>query len=105
MTTDQLKKVARAWRAPKPTEGQLLLDDFVARLDEGQQTIHYPGLEAALIGEVDRCGMPTLLCYSRERIVAILMTRDGVTRQDAEEFIDHNIVGGSMGDLTPVVLS
>ncbi len=105
MNSKQLTKVTRAWRAPKATDGPIILESFVARLDEGQQIIHYPGFEAALIGEVDRCGMETVLCYSRERIVVILMTRDQMLRKDAEEYIDHNIIGGSMGPLTPVLLS
>lgn len=101
-----LKKIAKAWKAPNPKDTQHILDAFEEALDEkGETAFHYIGLEAALLGEVERNGMPAVLCYSRERIVVILMERDGMTRKDAEEFIEYNIEGASIGERTPVLLT
>ena len=46
------------------------------------------GLDAAVIEQ-----RGSRLVYSEEKIIDILMERDGMTREEAIEFIDYNIVG------------
>lgn len=104
MTLSDMRKIDKAWRPPKAEHGARAIADLAAT-DDGTGMIHYPGLEAAVIGTVERCGQPDLVCYSRARIVAILQLRDGMSKEDAEDYIDFNITGAWMGDLTPVVLS
>lgn len=104
MTLSQMRVVAKAWKPPHPKDGASIIEDLRA-VDEETEIIHYPGLEPAIIGLVSRCGEEEVLCYSRDRIVAILMLRDGMTHEDAEEFIDHNIAGGAPGPRAPMLLS
>lgn len=104
MTLSHLRIIAKAWKAPHPKDGHTFIEELRA-VDEETEVIHYPGLEPAIIGLVERCGQEPVLCYSRERIVAILMLRDGMDREGAEEFIDHNIAGGAPGPLAPMLLS
>ena len=58
-------------------------------------------LDDALIGTVERCGMGPVALYDQEKIVRILMERDNMTRQDAEEFFQFNTLGAFMGEFTP----
>jgi|DEB0MinimDraft_6_1074348.scaffolds.fasta_scaffold03544_3 hypothetical protein len=40
--------------------------------------------------------------YSIERMLAILMERDGMSMEEAIEYFDFNIGGAYMGEMTPV---
>jgi hypothetical protein len=42
------------------------------------------------------------LIYDHEKIITILMVRDGMTREEAYEFFDFNILGAYVGDRTPI---
>jgi ribosome biogenesis SPOUT family RNA methylase Rps3 len=59
------------------------------------------GLEKALIGVVYRFGQDPISCYDIDAIIDILVTRDGMSPEDAEEFYEYNIIGGWVGDTTP----
>jgi hypothetical protein len=41
--------------------------------------------------------------YSGEKIVEILMARDGLDDEDAREFVSFNIEGAYMGSETPII--
>jgi hypothetical protein len=64
-------------------------------------------LEDAVIGHCHtwrETGIETILVYSAEQIVDILTDRDGMTVEDAEEWISVNIEGAYMGPTTPIVV-
>ena len=42
--------------------------------------------------------------YSAEAIVHILVSQDGMTEEDAKEYIDFNVDGGYLGEATPIVV-
>ena len=42
------------------------------------------------------------MVYSVEKVLEILMTRDGMSYEDAREFYEFNIVGAYVGTGTPV---
>jgi hypothetical protein len=62
-----------------------------------------PGKDAALIGVVERCGQPAFAVYDRGLLVA-LYVREGMTEEEAEEWITVDIDGAWVGDGTPAVL-
>jgi hypothetical protein len=59
------------------------------------------GFDDAIIGVVHRACQPTVLLYDREKCIAILMKRDKMDREGAEEFFEFNVVGAWVGDYTP----
>jgi hypothetical protein len=59
------------------------------------------GFEDALIGYVERFGQPTVALYDREKCIGVLMKRDGMSREDAEEFFGFNVIGAWVGENTP----
>ncbi len=61
------------------------------------------GFEQALIG-VGRQFNKYLAVYSREKCIDVLRFRDGMTREEANEFFDFNVVGGYVGEHTPVFI-
>ena len=72
--------------------------------DEEDQLVKLDGLDEAIVGQVTRCGGMAALCYSRAMIIAILMERDGMDEEEADEFFEFNIAGLWAGEGTPVFL-
>jgi hypothetical protein len=62
------------------------------------------GFEAAFLGVIERCGQPPIACYSYDGMVAVLMERDGMERDEAEEYLQFNVLGAWVGDETPAIL-
>jgi hypothetical protein len=62
------------------------------------------GFDEAFIGIAKRCGQPTLAVYSWEKMLDVLVDRDGMEHDDAAEYIDYNVIGSWVGERTPIVL-
>ena len=63
------------------------------------------GYDDAVIGVCSGCGQPDRLVYDREKIIEILMSRDGMDYEEAEEHFGFNILGSYMGPTTPLYLT
>ena len=59
------------------------------------------GLEDALIGYVERYGSPPVAIYDRDRCIAILIERDGMTYEGALDCFEFNTIGAWVGGGTP----
>ena len=62
------------------------------------------GLEEAIMGITDEFGNGRRILYSKDKIINILMERDGMTSSEAEEFFDYNILGLYAGEQNPIFL-
>lgn len=65
------------------------------------------GYDEAIIGPAYAWinSSPTpLLVYDAEIIRSILMKRDGMSYEEAREFIEFNIEGAYMGEQTPIIV-
>lgn len=61
------------------------------------------GFEKALIGiAYDKIKGVHVLIYSRMECIEILIERDEMSKEDAEEYFDYNVEGAYVGDKTPV---
>ena len=69
-------------------EGMLLLDDF----------------DEAIIGLASRSGDNTVVAYSIDRIIQILMDKFGKSYAEALEHYSFSIEGKYMGDMTPMFI-
>jgi hypothetical protein len=71
------------------------------------QMIKYDGYDEAIIGPAyiwrDQTQVEVLV-YDAEEIREILMKRDGMSSEEAREFIEFNIEGGYLGLHTPVLV-
>lgn len=72
--------------------------------EHNPQMILWDGFENAFIGFAERCGQPTLAVYDHPKMMAVLMERDGLTEEEAFEYISYNVTGGWLGEHTPVCL-
>lgn len=76
-----------------------------ALAEENPDALFADGFEGALIGIARRCGQPSLALYSYQKGVDILCERDGMSLDEAEEWLDFNVVGAWVGEHTPVWLT
>ena len=62
------------------------------------------GLDSALIGIGTQCGQVAIAIYSRELIIDAIVERDGMTREEAVEFVEYNIDQTYLGERTPIIM-
>ncbi len=72
--------------------------------DHNEDALLADGFEEAFIGPAVRCGQPTLACYSYSKAADVLMNRDGMSLEEAYEYLDFNVTGAWVGPHTPIFL-
>jgi hypothetical protein len=75
--------------------------DVVNEALEANQALLADGFEEALVGYVERFNSGPLALYDRQHCIRILMDRDGMTEEEADEFLQVNVIGAWVGDKTP----
>ena len=61
------------------------------------------GFEDAFLGIARQFGKPFAL-YDREKCIDILVNRDGMSHEEAEEYFQFNVEGAWVGESTPAFL-
>ena len=61
------------------------------------------GFDDAIIGVVQRMG-ELAICYDEDKVIDILMERDGMTYEEAVEYFYFNVAGAWVGESTPFFL-
>lgn len=74
-----------------------------AWLEDLGAAVTLSGCDSAIVAVGVRCGQPPLVCYSRPKLVAHFVA-EGMSVEEAEEWIDVNIEGAWVGETTPIVL-
>lgn len=69
-----------------------------------EDLIVYDGCDDAIIGWGGRCGMPNVTIYDWDLLVKCFM-KQGMDYDEAIEWIDFNILGGYIGERTPIVIN
>jgi len=72
--------------------------------EENPDALFADGLDDALVGVARRCGQPTLAVYDYEKCVEVFMSREGISHEDAIEWMEFNVVGAWLGEGTPIWL-
>jgi hypothetical protein len=63
------------------------------------------GFNDAIIGLAERINLGPVVAYDVDKMIDIMIERDGMTYEDAIEYFDYNILGAWMGENTPVYVS
>tara|TARA_R110001583_G_scaffold97083_3_gene241818 strand:+ start:7596 stop:7988 length:393 start_codon:yes stop_codon:yes gene_type:complete len=82
------------------------MENLIEKIAElNPKAITLEGLDKAIVGTslVVDDELPRV-SYSVEKIIEILMSRDGMTRDEAQEFFDFNIFNAYMGEYNPSFL-
>tara|TARA_R100001509_G_C4829647_1_gene202841 strand:+ start:686 stop:946 length:261 start_codon:yes stop_codon:yes gene_type:complete len=62
------------------------------------------GFDDAILGMCVQFGAEPLVAYDYEKCIEILIERDGMTRIEAIDFIQFNVIGAYVGLNTPVFI-
>ena len=80
-----------------------IIEDY--NIDEiAEGAIILDGLDDAIVGVTEEFGNGRRILYSADKIIGVLMERDGMTWHEAVEFYDYNILGLHAGEQNPVFL-
>lgn len=63
------------------------------------------GFDEAIIGIAERINLGPVVAYDIEKILEILMERDGMSYEEAHEYFTFNIIGAWMGEFTPIFIN
>ena len=72
--------------------------------EQAEGAIILDGLDTAILGIVEEFGNGPRILYSKEKIIDILVERDGMTSEEAIEYYDFNILGLYAGEQNAVFL-
>ena len=72
--------------------------------EHNEEALFCDGFDEAIIGYAERINLGPVAAYDVNKIVEILMTRDGMTHEEAVEYFYFNIHGAWMGENTPVYI-
>jgi hypothetical protein len=62
------------------------------------------GFDEAIIGMAERINLGPIVAYDVDKMLKIMVERDGMTYEEAIEYFDYNILGAWMGENTPVYI-
>ena len=79
--------------------GRIKPQKWTARADE--TFLCADGFDDAIIGIGNQFANENVLIYSADKIIEIMMERDGMTGEEALEYFEYNIKGAWMGEKTP----
>ena len=79
-------------------------DDLADRFG-GELTFLAPAeqFDSCIAGVAERCGLMPTVVYRRDLVIQALM-KDGIEVEEAEEFLEFNIIGSFVGEQTPLVM-
>jgi hypothetical protein len=81
------------------------IDTFLAEEWPDVEFLSADGFEEAFMGVVyGKCKNP-VTCYNRKICIEVLMNRDGMTHEEAEEYFSFNVDDAYVGEATPMFLS
>jgi hypothetical protein len=66
--------------------------------------IRWNGFDDAIAGTITPFGGQETLCYRYRDMVDVLVSRDEMTEEEAEEYVEYNIIGAWVGETTPFIL-
>lgn len=76
-------------------------EDIIDQLAEVNDAAQYPtDMVSAIVGYVERCGLPPLALLDTEKCIKILQ-KQGMTYEEAVEFFEYNTLGSYIGENTP----
>ena len=81
-----------------------IIDSIIEIEGEDNKIQLADGFEDAYIGLVRQFTEPSLAVYDRNKCIQILVDRDGMSEDEAEEYFQFNVEGAWVGENTPMFL-
>ncbi len=81
----------------------MIKEEIQECLSDNPDAITLDGLDSALVGVANQQYKPSLAVYDYDMLIVAHM-KMGMDREEAEEFVDFNVVGLWAGEGTPLIL-
>lgn len=78
--------------------------DIICDSYSDEEFLQADGFDQALLGVVMDFNSKPRLVYSRYTCIEILMQRDEMSKEEADEYFDYNVAGSYVGERTPIWL-
>lgn len=79
-----------------------IIEEYLDTIDES--ALLCDGFDDAFIGFSQRINEPLTAVYSYEKMLEVLIERDGMDYDEAAEYLDFNVLGAWVGPQTPIVV-
>jgi hypothetical protein len=79
-----------------------IIDSIIEIEGEDNKIQLADGFEDAYMGLATQFTRPPLAVYDRNKCIQILIERDGMSGEEAEEYFQFNVEGSWVGDNTPL---
>jgi len=80
-----------------------IISEAFMEMDEADALL-MDGFDEAFIGHSQRINEPRLAVYSWELMMKVCIERDGMTYEEADEYISYNCIGAWVGERTPIIV-
>jgi hypothetical protein len=89
---------------PTPLHRRSVPEILTELVEQNPEALTADGFEEALVGIVYRKMLAPIALYDREECIAILVKRDGMSEEEAEEYFGFNVDDAWVGEGTPAFL-
>ena len=79
----------------------MTLEDIIERYPD-IEILKADGFDDAVIGIEERSGR---LVYDVNLMISILIVDEGMSEEDAIEYLDYNVIGAYVGEQTPIYIT
>ena len=81
-----------------------IIEDIIEIEGEDNEILLADGFEDAYMGLARQFTKTPLAIYDRNKCIDILVNRDGMSEEEAEEYFQYNVEGAWVGENTPMFL-
>ena len=81
-----------------------IIEDIIEIEGEDNEILLADGFEDAYMGLATQFTKTPLAIYDRNKCIDILVNRDGMSEEEAEEYFQYNVEGAWVGENTPMFL-
>ena len=92
----------QGWEMPTEIVTRAEIQQALEELEES--TLLMDGFDEAFIGWSRRINEPLLAVYSYDGLIKVCTERDGMSFDEAVEYVDYNVAGAWVGEQTPIIL-
>jgi hypothetical protein len=103
LTYKKHRTTIKKYEQPKESVKRMIKEFKEHLAAENPDAVLLDGLDTAIAGTMIKDGNRVVV-YDQERIIKVLMERDGMSHEDALDFYGFNIEGAYMGPHTPVFI-
>ena len=100
-----VSRVDEVWSHGRKWEGEDMsrLERLADRIGH-EDAFSFDGLDGAIIGHGSKYPEDSVLIYSAQRIIDLLMLQNGMSLEEAEEYFSFNIACLYAGEGTPIIV-